>query len=187
MDCLYLKILKLKETFDYLKNFGIKNEGEVVLPGTNAKMNEMQALMGSLVLKYFGQIMDKRKQIRDLYRYLLKDVPGLRLSPDFTDDIQYNQAYMTIEIDEREFGISRDRLYEKLKNYNVYTRKYYYPLVCDYACYRNLSVRDPLTVARRVADRVLSLPIYDGLDPNSVEIICRIIIGLQQQQVLRIA
>lgn len=184
---LIFKDSKLKETFDYLKNFGFKNEMEVVLPGTNAKMNEMQALMGSLVLKYFDQIIEKRKKIRNLYRYLLKGVPGLRLSPDFTDDIQYNHAYMTIEIDEREFGISRNTLYEKLKDYNVYTRKYYYPLVCDYACYRNISLRDPLTVARRVAERILSLPIYDGLDTNSVEMICRIIIGLQQPKVLRIA
>ena len=61
---------------------------------------------------------------------------------------------MPIEVDEQEFGMSRDALYEKLKEYNVYSRRYFYPLICDYACYRNVSVKDPLTVARRVADRI---------------------------------
>ena len=47
----------LKGIFDYLKNFGFKNEVEVVMPGTNAKMNEMQAMMGSQVLKYIDELM----------------------------------------------------------------------------------------------------------------------------------
>ena len=46
----------LKETFDYLKNFGFKNELEVVMPGTNAKMNEMQALMGLQIFKYLEEM-----------------------------------------------------------------------------------------------------------------------------------
>jgi dTDP-4-amino-4,6-dideoxygalactose transaminase len=58
----------LKGTVDYLKNFGFKNEVEVVMPGTNAKMNEVQALMGRLVLKYIDNIIDERRIITELYR-----------------------------------------------------------------------------------------------------------------------
>jgi len=172
----------LKSIFDYLKNFGFKNEIEVVMPGTNAKMNEMQALMGILVLNHLDKIIQKRKQISDLYRECLKEVPGINLVPKFSSDVRYNFAYMPIEVNEREFGMSRDALYEKLKQYNVHTRRYFYPLVCDYTCYRNVSVNDPLTIARRVANCILTLPIYDGLQLSDVETICEIIINIQQKQ-----
>jgi len=168
----------LKGTFDYLKNFGFKNELEVVIPGTNAKMNEMQALMGIKVIKYFEEVIRKRAVITDLYRWRLKEIPGIHLLPALPSEIRYNYAYMPIEVDEQEFGMSRDGLYENLKQYNVYARRYFYPLICDYACYRNISVKDPLTVARRVASRILTLPIYDSLALSDSERICEIIAAL---------
>jgi len=170
----------LKGTFDYLKNFGFKNELEVVMPGTNAKMNEIQALMGIQVLKYLDEIIRDRSAITDHYRVRLKEVPGIHLPPPISPDVKYNHAYFPIEVDKREFGMNRDQLYETLQHYNVFSRRYFYPLICDYACYRKVSVKDPLKVARRVADRILTLPIYDSLGLSDVETICRIIISLQQ-------
>jgi dTDP-4-amino-4,6-dideoxygalactose transaminase len=117
--------------------------------------------------------------ITDLYRQRLKEIPGIYLVPALSPDIKYNHAYMPIEVDEQEFGMSRDALYEKLGQYNVHTRRYFCPLVCDYACYRNVSVKDPLTVARRVADRILTLPIYDSLQLSDVDTICKMIMSLQ--------
>jgi dTDP-4-amino-4,6-dideoxygalactose transaminase len=170
----------LKGLFDYLKNFGFKNEVEVVMPGTNAKMNEMQALMGIQVLKYLEETIQKRARITELYRNRLEVVPGIRLVPALPPGIRYNYAYMPIEVDRREFGMSRDALYERLKEWNVYTRRYFYPLICDYPCYRSISVNGSLTVARRVAERILTLPIYDTLELSDVETICDIIVSLQQ-------
>ncbi len=170
----------LKGLFDYLKNFGFKNEVEVVMPGTNAKMNEMQALMGIQVLKYLEETIQKRERITNLYRNRLKDIPGIRFAPVLSPDIQYNYAYMPIEVDEKEFGMDRDALYEKLKEWNVHTRRYFYPLICDYSCYRSISVNGSLSVARQTADRILTLPIYDGLGLPDVQIICEIILSLQQ-------
>jgi dTDP-4-amino-4,6-dideoxygalactose transaminase len=169
----------LKGIFDYLKNFGFKNELEVVMPGTNAKMNEMQALMGIQVLKHLDEIVEKRAKVNDLYRQRLGEIPGIRLVPALSSDIRQNYAYMPIEVDEEEFGMSRDSLCEKLKQWNVHARRYFYPLVCDFPCYRHVSVNDSLTVARRVADRILTLPIYDSLELADVEAICEIIMSIQ--------
>ncbi|MGC1456233.1 MAG: DegT/DnrJ/EryC1/StrS family aminotransferase, partial [Nitrospirota bacterium] len=133
---LIFKEAGLKDKFDYLKNFGFKNEVEVVMPGTNAKMNEMQALMGIQVLKYLDEIIRKRAKITEIYRNRLKEVPGIRLIPALSPEVTYNHAYMPIEVDEKEFGMSRDALYEKLKEWNVHARRYFYPLISDYPCYR---------------------------------------------------
>jgi len=165
----------LKDVFDYLKNFGFKNEVEVVMPGTNAKMNEMQALMGSQVLKYLEDLIQKRSRIATLYRQMLTDVPGIRLVPPLSTDVKYNYAHMPIEVNETVFGMSRDAIYDQLKQWNVHARRYFYPLICDYPCYRSISVKDSLIVARQAADRILTLPIYDSLGLSDVEIICDMI------------
>jgi len=173
---------KLKKTFDYLKNFGFENETEVVMPGTNAKMNEMQALMGSLVLRDMDQIIIRRKAINERYRECLKGIPGIKIPAPLSDAISYNYAYFPIEIDESEFGMSRDAVYEKLKEYNVFSRRYFYPLICDFHCYKHISVESSLTVSRRVASQILTLPIYNDLSSDDVEKICSIIADIPQKK-----
>lgn len=172
----------LKKILDYLKNFGFENEEEVVMPGTNAKMNEIQALMGSMMLDYVDGLIDKRRQIVDVYREQLKDIPGIHLPSPPPDDVKCNNAYMPIEIHARPFGVSRDTLYNHLKDYNVHARRYFYPLVCDFACYRNVALKDPLSVAREVASRILTLPIYPELSHDDVHRICDIIAHLQRSR-----
>jgi dTDP-4-amino-4,6-dideoxygalactose transaminase len=140
--------------------------------------------MGLHVLKYLEQTIQKRAKITAVYRNMLKDVPGIRLTPALSPDIQYNYAYMPIEVNENEFGMSRDALYNKLKEWNVYTRRYFYPLICNYPCYRSISVKDPLTNARRVTESILTLPIYDGLDIADVETICEIIKQLHHRTIV---
>lgn len=165
----------LKNIFDYLKNFGFKNEFEVVMPGTNAKMNEMQALMGILVLRYMDDIIERSRKISRVYREHLQVLPGIRIPPPFPNEVKYNYGYQPIEIIEQEFGMSSDALYNALKKYNVHCRRYFHPLICDLACYQSLSVKDPLTVARRVSEQILTLPIYDSLAVCDAELICDII------------
>jgi len=168
----------LKKLFDYLKNFGFENEFEVVMAGTNAKMNEIQALMGLQVLGHLEGIVRRRKQIDAIYRSRLEQIPGIRIPSLPADNVHYNHAYFPIEIDAQAFGMSRDALYAALQKYNVFARRYFYPLVSDFACYRSLSINDPLTTAKRVARRILTLPIYDSLALPDVERICGMIRGL---------
>ena len=165
----------LKKKLDYLKNFGFESEVEVVMPGTNAKMNEVQALMGSMILGCLDELIAKRQRIAEIYRERLSDLPGIRFPPPLPEDVQATHAYLPVEIDGREFPWSRDELYEELKTYNVYTRRYFYPLICDYTCYRHLALQDPLAVARRVASRILTLPIYPDLAEADVHRVCDII------------
>ncbi len=170
----------LQQTFDYLKNFGFKSELEVVMPGTNAKMNELQALMGINVLEYIDGIIKKSRQIDAVYRERLSSVPGIHVPPVLPTNIKYNYAYLPVEVDKEEFGMDRDELYEELKEYNIFARRYFYPLVCDYSCYAKLSLSDPLNVARKVASRILTLPTYYDLDLGDVDKICRILHALSR-------
>lgn len=172
---------ELKKSFNYLKNFGFENEVEVMIPGTNAKMNEIQALMGLQVLHHLNEIIERRAAIDRCYRENLASVPGLRIPNVPSARVKYNHAYFPILIDGKEFGMDRDALYEALKTYNIFSRRYFYPLLTDYTCYKRVSHSDPLQVARQISSKVLTLPIYDSLPLGDVERICEIIAALQQR------
>jgi len=174
----------LKSRIDLLKNFGIKNEQEVVMPGINGKMNELQAAFGRVVLKYIKEETEKRKILQNAYSHFLKDVEGvsfLENNPDVVNSYQY----FVIRIDEKQFGVSRDYVYQKFKEYNVFTRKYFYPLCSDYTCYRQLpsSALSNLPVANRVAREVLTMPFYGELSEDDVEVICNILKSFRSRKI----
>ena len=170
------------QVFNYLKNFGFKNEVEVVMPGTNAKMNEFQALMGLKMLEYLDHIIAKRSRIYRVYKERLNTIEGIGFSPDFAPNIQYNYAYVPVLIDPNEFGIDRDALYESLKEYNILTRRYFYPLISEYACYKSLPIPRSLEIASKVSNQILTLPIYTELSEDDVHKICDIIIEIRSKK-----
>ena len=166
----------LKKRADELRNFGIINEEKIMEPGMNGKLNEIQAVMGLLLLKQIQQEIERRKEITCLYRELLQDIPGLGISRDM-DGVRHNYPYFIIRIDKNEFGIDRDELQIRLKEYNIFTRKYFYPLCSDFNCYRDLPSANILNlpVAGKIAEQVLALPLYGCMENDDVEKICCIL------------
>ena len=168
----------LKARIDLLKNFGIKNEEEVVMPGINGKMNEIQAAIGRIMLGYVEGERHKRCQLIAAYNEELADVPGITLMPvSDPQRVKPNYHYYVIRIDEAEFGRSRDYVYDKLKKYNVFARKYFHPLCSEYTCYRQLPSAAPanLPAAVKVGREVLSMPLYGELEIDEVRKICAIV------------
>ncbi|MBD2771544.1 DegT/DnrJ/EryC1/StrS family aminotransferase [Iningainema tapete] len=170
----------LKTRIDFLKNFGIKNEEEVVMPGINGKMNEIQAALGLVVLDYVEDERNKRKILVDTYRQCLRDIPGITLLPE-NQDFTSSYQYFVIRIDEELFGYSRNYVYDKFKAYNVFSRKYFYPLCSNFSCYKHLPSANitNLPVANIVAQQTLSLPLYGELTISDIEKICDILLEIR--------
>lgn len=163
----------LKKRVELLKNFGIKNENEVVMPGINGKMSELQAALGRVVLRHVAAEREKRLALRQRYRERLAGLPGLRLQQipaHITDSMQY----LVLRVQAAEAGCDRDTLHERLKRFNIVTRKYFHPLCSQYSCYSQLPTASPahLPNAYRVAGEVLCLPLYGTLPLNDVDRIC---------------
>jgi len=172
---------KLKQRIDYLKNFGYADEVTVVGPGTNGKMNELQAALGLLQLKHVDAEIARRQAVADLYRQLLASVPGIRLLPD-RPEATSNYGYFPIFVDEAAYGSSRDALYAKLNEAGIHGRRYFYPLISQFPAYRGTPSADPaaLPVAQAVAQAVICLPIYADLDAATVRAICALVCGLRK-------
>ncbi len=167
-----------KKRIDYLKNFGFADETTIIGTGINGKMNEIQAAFGLLNLKYHHGAIKKRKAISEFYRINLSGIKGLSLL-NHSNDILYNYAYFPIFIDKFDFPCDRDRLYNKLKENNVFTRRYFYPLISQLQAYKELpsSIKENLPIATRIAERVLCLPIYPDLQTKDIQTICDIILA----------
>lgn len=173
----------LDKRLDLLRNFGIANAEEVVLSGLNAKMNEVQAGVGIEVLKVIGEERRKRHAIKKAYEENLADIDGIRVLTALEDESSSYQ-YFVIEINEEEFGQSRDLVHQELQKYNVFARKYFYPLCSDFEWYSELpSARaENLPHAKQAVQRVLAMPYYGDLPIESVEAICGIIRELHVTQ-----
>ena len=166
----------LKKRVDLLKNFGIKSEDEVIMPGINGKMNELQAALGLEVLEYLDDEREKRKRLFEHYREYLKNIYGV-ICLETGRDVYSNYQYLVIRIEKEKFGKSRDEVHEKFKRYNIFSRKYFYPLCSDYACYKQLpsSSQNNLQVANKIIHEVLCLPLYGDLQLDDINKICAIL------------
>jgi dTDP-4-amino-4,6-dideoxygalactose transaminase len=166
---------KTKQRIDHLKNFGFVDETTVVAPGINGKMSEFNAALGLLQLNYIGDVIARRAAIDALYQSMLRDVPGIRCLPHSGETVR-NHGYFPVLV-EPDYPLTRDALYDRLKERGYYARRYFYPLISDFPMYRGLpsARRDNLPVAALMADRVLCLPIYPALDPKTVQDIVAVI------------
>ncbi|MBB3168368.1 DegT/DnrJ/EryC1/StrS family aminotransferase [Simiduia aestuariiviva] len=167
--------VNLKERIELLKNFGIKNQEEVILPGINGKMNELSAAMGLSVLPLVNNERERRSEIRALYTANLGGIPGLQVLT-VADNVKSSQQYFAIRIT-AEAIVNRDDLYDDLKENNVFPRKYFSPLISNYPCYSMLPTAraEALPVATLVEKQVLCLPFYGELSNSEVLKICKIV------------
>ena len=166
---------KTKVRIDQLKNFGHVGEVTVVAPGINGKMSEFNAALGLLQLKYIDRALARRQEIDAAYRERLRGVKGIRCLGDAGEKVA-NHAYFPILVDSR-YPISRDELYQRLKDNGIHPRRYFYPLISEFSMYRGLpsAHRDHLPVATAAAQAVLCLPIYPDLEMAVVDTITRFI------------
>ena len=167
---LIVKDAETKKRVDYLKNFGFAGETEVVAPGINSKMDEIRAAFGLLNLKQVDEAIEKHHQVAIRYREALSDVKGIRFFDDMVG-VKHNYSYFPIFVNAEEYGMTRDELYFKMKEYGIYGRRYFYPLISSFSTYRGLPSASPenLPVATRIANEVICLPMHHGLSDEDIQ------------------
>ncbi len=161
---------KTKKRIDYLKNFGFADEVTIVAPGINGKMDEVRSAYGLLNLKQVDTAIEGRKQVAMRYSEGLRNVKGIRVLEDM-QGIRHNYSYYPIFIDAEKYGMTRDELYFKMKEKNIFGRRYFYPLITEFSTYRGLESANPvnLPVAVKMADSVICLPMYYGLTEEDID------------------
>lgn len=170
----------LKQKIDHLKNFGFVDETTVIEAGLNGKMSEFNAAVGLVQLNHLEQVRSARANLDALYRRLLAPVEGITCVEPLRQT-KRNYAYFPVLIDYN-FRLSRDQLYDRLKQRGVFARRYFYPLISSFPMYSHLTSSHPanLPIATDISQRIICLPLYPDLPESDVERICSIISGLGQ-------
>lgn len=171
----FCKDADLAEKLDDLKNFGQHTPEDIWYAGGNGKMSEFQAAMGLCNLRHLDEEIAKRGVAVKRYRERLSGVPGIKLSP-LQENVEPNYAYFPVVFDGYKY--SRDEVFERLKAENIVARKYFYPLTNGVQCYQHLAQggEDATPVAKYLANRVLTLPLFADLSPEDVDRICDVIL-----------
>lgn len=165
-----------------LKNFGIRNSEIVDGIGANAKMNEFCAAMGLCNLRHLDEAIIRRKRVVEQYRVRLEGVEGICLS-SVQKDVESNYAYFPVVFDEKLFGADRNEVFKALENNGIGARKYFYPLTNTFDCFEGKYDVDKTPVAKRIAERVLTLPLYEELPMEVVDKICDVILKLRGKNI----
>ena len=162
-----------------LKNFGIRGPECVDAVGANAKMNEFCAAMGLCNLRHVDEEIAKRKKVVARYRERLNDVEGLQLNP-VQKDVTPNYAYFPVVFEDKQFGATRNEVFEALAAQGIGARKYFYPLTNTFECFHNAFDVNDTPVALHMSRHVLTLPLYADLSIEDVDRICDIVISCKQ-------
>ncbi len=166
--------VEYKDAFDKLRNFGF-SQGDVEICGTNGKMNEAQAAMGLALLPHIDDVINMRKLRHNQYCDRLRDLHGITV-PSIPSNVDHNYGYFPILM-ELDSSVSRDTLFDMLQRNGIFARKYFFPLITDFTLYMSFKIisKHKVSNARRIADRVLCLPLYPDLTESDVDRICNVI------------
>ena len=168
------KDAKLFEPMQYIWNFGFINHDEADYIGTNARMNEFEAVMGICNLRHIDEEIAKRKVAGDRYVERLDGVKGIKLlQPE--KGLVWNYAYFPVLFDG--YKESRDAIKDKLEKENIFARKYFYPITNQFHCYQDLYGEVKVPVSAHAADTVLTMPMYADMTVADVDRICNVILG----------
>ena len=166
----------MAEKIRLMKNFGFAGLDNVIYLGTNGKMSEPSAAMGLTSLESMEDFIAHNERNYASYLKCLENVPGCR-QIRFDSSEKYNFQYIVLEIEEGEFGLSRDFLINILHAENVRARRYFYPGVHRMEPYRsnfpNAGVLLPET--NHLVKKTLCLPNGTSVSVQQTEDISRLL------------
>ena len=131
--------------------------------GFNFRMTNIQAAIGVAQLEKIDSFVEKKRQNAALYASLLKDVKGLTLQAE--EKYAKNVYWMYSILVNSGYGMSREKLIEKLKNAEIDSRPFFYPMH-EQPIY---ATKEKFPVAEEIAAKGLNLPSSVKLSKSDIE------------------
>jgi len=155
----------------YMRNFGFDGPESFAELGINGKNSEYHAAMGLANLKYLDVIHQKRKELTARYDEKLKNLKARR--PIWHTASENNFAYYPLVFESEALML---KCVELLKLNEIFTRRYFYPSLATSLPY--VKPQD-LPLTDDISKKVLCLPLYYDLTLEEVDLICRLILRVQ--------
>lgn len=142
-----------------MHNFGHDGPYDYALAGINGKISELNAAMGHAVLDDFNLILNRRKEVCDLYNNHLKFSTYKRIK--IRNNTDWNFSYYPIVFQDEKRLL---KVVDVLNNNDIYPRRYFYPSINTIPFIKSNTVNP---ISEDISKRILCLPIYHTLTVES--------------------
>jgi dTDP-4-amino-4,6-dideoxygalactose transaminase len=154
----------LAERIDILRKHGSKKKYHAELLGFNSRLDEIQAAILSVKLRYLDKWTEARRQIAYRYNEGLKNLPII--TPFESQGVYHIYHQYTIRLKER------DKLISFLKEAGITTMVYYPVPIHLQKVFSFLGYRERYFIeAETASNEILSLPMYPELSVEQQDII----------------
>lgn len=156
---------ELAQKFRVFRNYGSEKRYHNMMVGSNSRLDELQAGLLRVKLKYLDDFNEERCRIADKYNKGIRNpvVEQLRIRPGA--DSTWHQYVVHIP------G-HRDELMEYLREHDIGTLIHYPipPHLSEAYAYLGYKKGD-FPIAEKYADEVLSLPMYNGMTEDEIQMV----------------
>lgn len=156
---------ELAEKLRILRNCGEEKKYQSTVKGYNCRLDSLQATVLNVKLKYLDRWNEQRIESANLYNKLLKNEEKLTI-PFKNENVKHVYHLYVIKVE------GRDKLMQDLALRGVSTMAYYSTPVHLQKAYKDLKyIKGSFPVTERLANSILALPIYHGIEKNEIEFI----------------
>ncbi|GGG35997.1 aminotransferase DegT [Caldovatus sediminis] len=149
-----------------MANFGFGAPRTATMPGLNAKLSEVGALLALARLEGFEHVVAHREKLADRYRRNLPDWEFQRL-------VGRRHAHQFVPVLlPHGGGRSRAEVLAALAREGIGAAHYFSPHLAEQPYFRGRCPAGGLAVTARVAGRILSLPLADAMTTEEVDRVC---------------
>jgi dTDP-4-amino-4,6-dideoxygalactose transaminase len=163
---IFCKDESLQKQFYYSHNFGHKTQLDFHGLGINGKISELNAAMGLSVFPYMSYIISERKKVVEYYEEFLDFLKLQKMQ--LRENTEWNYSYYPILFKDEATLLSVET---KLLSEDIIARRYFYPSLNNLPYCENVK----MPISDSIAERVLCLPLYVGLETKDIEKIVSII------------
>lgn len=160
---------RIADRLRLIRNHGMRNRYEHLMTGSNYRLTEMQAAIGSVQLGRLPEINRRRAAHAARLTAGLEGVPRLITPRQPADRLHVWHQYTVRLTDDARAG--RDEVIEALDRAGVEARVFYPRLAFDHDCYRDHPriARGDTPRAQLISRQVLSLPVHPRLTDTDLD------------------
>ncbi len=153
------------------REYGNAGDYDSAFAGLNARLPELNALLGLRSLSLLEEAALRRNAAADIYRARLGRLPGVAFQTIRPGDRSSYKDFPLV-IDPDAFGLTRGELALALAAENVETRNYYDPPVHRHTAYRHFSPAADLPDTDFLSSNVICLPVWSDMDDSLANGVC---------------
>lgn len=167
--------VKIYNKIKLLRNYGSKVKYQNDIQGLNTRLDEIQAALLSVKLKHYPQLLKDRLSIVNYYLSNITN-PHIKL-PRVRE--KSNSVYHLFIIESK----FRNELQDYLSKYHIGTQ-IHYPIPPHLSkAYKHLGYTiGDFPITEKLADQVLSLPLYDGMTKEEAQYVIDVINRFKQDE-----